>query len=377
MLGASRAPVLPGGVRLSWLIYGANGYSGRLIAERAVACGHKPVLAGRREAAVAPIAGRLGLEHRVFGLDDPGAVAAGLADVVAVVHAAGPFSSTSRPMLDAAIRTGTHYLDITGEIDVFEAIFARNPEIDRAGIAAIPGVGFDVVPTDAIAAMLAEVLPTASRLELAFLGLSTVSPGTARTAVEGLPRGGVERVGGRLVPARFGRHQRQVRLGGKERALVSVPWGDVSTAYHATGIPNIVTYAALPDNLVRWLPLLRFARPLLSLAPVQNALQVQAERVEGPDAATRAREQSYVWGRAEDALGRWAEARLVTPEAYRFTAIAAVAAIDKLLGGCRRVGASTPSQAFGARFVTELEGVSLEAIERGERDHPSGAGAAL
>src|SRR5690606_5088937 len=88
-----------------------------------------------------------------------------------VLHCAGPFGETSRPMLKACLRAGAHYLDITGEIAVFEAVMARDPEIRRAGVAAIPGVGFDVVPTDGLAALLGQALPGATHLELAFAGL--------------------------------------------------------------------------------------------------------------------------------------------------------------------------------------------------------------
>src|SRR5687767_3783927 len=127
-----------------WMLYGANGFTGELIAAEALARGERPILAGRRADAVLPLAERLGLPSRIFGLD--GDVAANLAGVAAVVHAAGPFSATSRPMLDACFAAGAHYLDITGEIPVFEACHARGEEAKRRGVVVMPGVGFDVVP---------------------------------------------------------------------------------------------------------------------------------------------------------------------------------------------------------------------------------------
>ena len=112
---------------MKWLIYGANGYSGALIACEAQARGLRPILAGR-SAAVQALATELGLEARSFALDQPAAVRAGLEGVALVLHCAGPFSATSAPMVAACLAAGSHYLDITGEIDVFEALAARDGE---------------------------------------------------------------------------------------------------------------------------------------------------------------------------------------------------------------------------------------------------------
>jgi saccharopine dehydrogenase (NAD+, L-lysine-forming) len=135
-----------------YLIYGANGYTGRLIARHAVECGQRPILAGRNAPAVEKIAGALGLDARAFDLGDPAAVDRGLAGLRAVLHCAGPFAHTSRPMVDGCLRNGVTYLDITGEVTVFEACAARDAEARLAGIMLMPGVGFDVVPSDCLAA---------------------------------------------------------------------------------------------------------------------------------------------------------------------------------------------------------------------------------
>ena len=151
------------------MIYGANGYTGGLAARVATDRRLSPILAGRHAGPVRSLADDLGCESRVFDLRDPAVVATNLQGVAAVLHCAGPFSATSRPMLDACLRAGTHYLDITGEIAVFEDIHSRGREIIEAGIIAIPGVGFDVVPTDCLAAMLKRELPSATHLKLAFM----------------------------------------------------------------------------------------------------------------------------------------------------------------------------------------------------------------
>src|SRR5829696_2843358 len=175
------------------LIYGSNGYTGRLIVERALERGLRPVLAGRNAAEVQRQADELGLEHRVFSLDDPRAVDAGLVGVGVVMHCAGPFARTSRPMADACLRTRVHYLDITGEIAVFEALAARDAEAKASGVMLLPGVGFDVVPSDCLAAHLARRLPTATRLTLAFRSAGRMSRGTALTAIDRISDGGLVR----------------------------------------------------------------------------------------------------------------------------------------------------------------------------------------
>lgn len=342
------------------LIYGANGFTGELIAEEAVARGLRPVLAGRRAGAIASIAERLGLEHRAFPLDEPGPLVRGIEDVDAVLLAAGPFSATSAPVLDACLLAGKHYLDITGEIAVFEAIFARDAEARARGCVALPGVGFDVVPTDCLAALLKEALPEATSLELAFAGGGRFSKGTAKTMLEGAPRGGAVREGGRLRRVPIAWKTREVPFGDRTRLAVTIPWGDLSTAYRSTGIPDITVYMAASPRMLKSMRRTRILAPLLGLRPVQALLRRKIDRdVKGPDEAMRRSVRVQLWGRASSARGEAVEATLETPEGYRLTAMAAVECARRVAAGLVPPGAITPSLAFGPRFITELEGCKL------------------
>ena len=134
-----------------WLLYGAYGYTGELIAEEAIARGHRPVLAGRSQKKLAPLAAKLGLDMRVFDLRNEMEVAEHIAEFDLVFHAAGPFIHTSLPMVRACLRTQTHYVDITGEVPVFEQNFGFDAEAQAASIAIVSGAGFDVVPSDCLA----------------------------------------------------------------------------------------------------------------------------------------------------------------------------------------------------------------------------------
>ncbi len=349
----------------SWMIYGANGYTGRLCARLAKSRGLTPLLAGRSAERIGPLAAELGLEARAFDLNDPKDVDRGLAGVKAVLHCAGPFSATAKPMLDGCMRAGAHYLDITGEIAVFEDVHARSEEFRRAGIVALPGAGFDVVPTDCLAAMLKRELPSATHLKLAFRARhGGLSPGTTKTMLEGLPEGGKVRRDGRIVTVPVAYKVEQIPfVAGRTETAVTIPWGDVSTAFWSTGIPNIETFLGASDNQIKRMQLPGWLHWLLTRRSVQGFLVAQiGKRIKGPDAQARARDAMYVYGEASDAAGRKVALRLRTPEGYTFTADAAVTATQKVIAGALKPGAYTPSLAFGADFVLGLEGVQFERV---------------
>jgi short subunit dehydrogenase-like uncharacterized protein len=342
------------------LVYGSTGYTGRLVVAEALARGVRPVLAGRTAAAVAAQAEPLGLAWRAAALDDGRALDDALDGVTVVLHCAGPFSRTWRAMSDACLRRRAHYLDITGEIAVFEALAARDAEARAAGIMLLPGVGFDVVPSDCLAAHLARRLPDAARLALAFDAVGRPSRGTRATMVEQLGRPGAVRRGGRIVPVPPAHHTRRVDFGeGRVRDATTIPWGDVSTAWHSTGIPDVAVYMAMPAGLRRAAAASRWIAPVLASGPVQRALarRVQAGPA-GPSDAERARGASLLWGEAVAADGRRAEARLRGPEGYTLTAMSAVHLARRALAGDAPVGFQTPSRAYGADVVLELPGVT-------------------
>lgn len=344
-----------------WMIYGANGYTGELLARQAVREGLRPILAGRDREKIARLAAELDLPARSFALDDAPAADAALVGVALVLHAAGPFSRTSAPMVAACLRARAHYLDITGEISVFEACRGRDADARERGIVILPGVGFDVVPSDCLARALADALPGATRLELAIRSIGAPSRGTAKTIVEGLGRGSCVRRGGRYEPRPYGDPTRRVRFDGREREVVAVPWGDLATAHVSTAIPDITTYWVLPRRQVRALPALRLLGPLLRRQAVIRLLErVIDRRAPGPDEAARRAMSSEIWGRVETDDGRALEGRVRTPEGYTFTVTAALACVRGVLAGGVSAGYHTPATAFGARFVAGLEGASLE-----------------
>src|SRR4028118_1979573 len=180
-----------------WLIYGATGYTGRLVVQEAVRRGLAPVLAGRDASRLVDLARPLGLETRVAPLDDPRALARALDGIQVVLNAAGPFSSTAPPVSAACLSAHSHYLDVTGEIPVFQALHQLDGAARDCGILLLPGAGFIVIPSDCLAAPVAGRLPGAHWLRLGISRSVLVSRGSARTMMELLDSGAHIRRDGR------------------------------------------------------------------------------------------------------------------------------------------------------------------------------------
>ena len=269
------------------LIYGATGYTGQLLAAHAVGQGLRPILAGRDPEKLRPLAARLNLEMRAARLDDAAGLQSALADVAAVIHAAGPFSRTARPMAEACLAAGAHYVDITGEIAVLEALAAKDAAAKAAGIVLLPAAGFDVVPSDCLAAHVAGRVPGATHLRISIGGFGGFSRGTARTMVEGIAWGTRVRRDGRIVelpsPPRA-----TADFGTGPRRTVGLGWGDVSSAWYSTGVPNIDVYFEAFPAMAAAAGLPAGIRRIIAGGTAQRLINRGIDRLpEGPSAAAR------------------------------------------------------------------------------------------
>jgi short subunit dehydrogenase-like uncharacterized protein len=281
-----------------------------------------------------------------------------------VLHAAGPFSHTSRPMLDACLRTGTHYLDLSAGVDDIEAIVARDAEARRRKIMMMPGVGFDVVPSDCLAAHVARRLPRAQRLALGISGLALATRGSAKAFAEYAGRAIRVRRDGAIVGVPPGTLERPFDYGGGPRPSSAVSWGDVATAYYTTGVPNIEVYFEATPVVRAMLTTTTYFAPVLRTAPMQALLKTWADALpEGPSEAQRAAVETVIVAEAEDASGRRVHARLRAPEAYTLTARTGPAVGARVLAGDIEVGFQTPARIFGADFILRFTGVSREDLE--------------
>ncbi len=341
----------------NWMIYGCYGYTGSLVVEEAVSRGLRPVLAGRSRRRVGEMAERLGLEFRCFEADSPENAVSGLQGMSVLLNCAGPFAITAPPLTRACLKTGSHYLDITGEIEVLEHLHGMDGLAKRSGIVVCPAVGFDVIPTDCLAAALKEVVPDARYLALAFDSKSPVSPGTAVTILEGLRQNGKIRRRKVIATVPLAHKTRRIDFGRGEKTAVTIPWGDVSAAFYTTGIPEIEVYAPVPDKAIKWIKLLRFFRPLLFIGPIRKGLaKLIRVAVKGPSDAERKNARVDLWAEAVGSDGRSRTALLKTANGYDVTVHGSLGVVEKLLETSAQPGVYTPSRLMGSRYVCELPG---------------------
>lgn len=341
------------------LIYGANGYTGELIARFAKDFSITPILAGRTEATVAVVAKKYNQPYKIFSLDDVTALHDALQDVAVVIHAAGPFNKTAKQMVEACIATGTHYMDINGDISVFEFIKRYDSKAKAANIMLLPGSGFDVVPTDCIALSLKQQLPDATHLEIAFLprGGGGLSHGTATTMASKAGEGGCARENGNIVRKPLGHKGKRIEVNGKKIFAMSIPWGDVSTAYVTTGIPNIITYTAMKPSVYRMLKFQFLFNWLLRTVWMRGILQNKInQRPAGPSDEQRIKGKTYVWAQVHNAKGETKSAAIQTNDGYTVTYEASLIITQKILNGNFKAGYQTPASAYGEGLIFELSG---------------------
>ena len=352
------------------LIYGASGYTGALIVDEAVRAGLRPVLAGRTLDKVAPLARKLGLDWRAFDLADEVALREAVRDARVVLHAAGPYSRTGRPMVTACLAEGTHYIDICGEIAVLEALSMRDGEARSTGVMLLAGAGFDVVPSDCLIAHLKMRLPSAVEVRLCIGGMPTLSRGTARTLVESIGHGTVIRRDGHLVELRQP-PRGFCDFGNGMRPVIGISLGDVVTGWRSAQIPNIGVFFESSPAIEQSTAAPWVLRRLLSTRVGQWYLNRLIDKQPiGPTAEERSSLTTTLVGEAVDEAGNRVSARIVTPESYSLTALTAVEIARRVLAGDVGSGFHTPATIYGPDLITAIPGVVREDLMQPAIDAP-------
>lgn len=338
------------------LLYGANGYTGELIARYAHEYNVQPVLAGRNENNIKSLADRLQLTYRVFSLDDANELQRQLQDVQLVIHAAGPFSHTAKQMVEACIATRTHYIDINGDISVFELIKTYDAASKEANVMLMPGAGFDVIPTDCTALHLKEQLPDATHLQLAFISNGGgLSHGTATTMAQRIGEKAVIRENGVFVKRPLGFKGMWLDVLGKKRFVMSLQWGDISTAHHTTGIPNVEVFTGMQPKTYRLLKFQFLFNWILRTKFVRSIIQQKInERPAGPSDEQRAKGTTTVWGKVWNAKGQEKESVLQCADGYSVTAWGCLLITQKILKGEFKAGYQTPASCYGKDLILEI-----------------------
>lgn len=344
------------------LVYGSYGYTGKLIVEQAVKAGMPLLLAGRDEKQLRAQAEQHKLEYRVFAVDETAKLDAALQEVDAVLHCAGPFVLTFRQIAEACIRNKKHYVDISGEIEGFEALAAMDEEAKRVGVMLLPGGGFDVVPSDCLIAYTAGKLPGATDLKLYIKSIgSGVSRGTARSGVENSHRAGRIRRNGKIVSVPNLYDSKDIDFGRGPSKLVTMGWGDVSTAYHSTGIPNVTVYMGFPKAMISMMKFTKVAGPLLYSRTARNFIKWLIGIFFAPGPSREKNKTGFALLIAEVTDGsKTIRAKLRTPEAYYLTGLTSVEIMKRILANDLKPGFQTPSKVYGADFIMLFAGVQRE-----------------
>jgi short subunit dehydrogenase-like uncharacterized protein len=338
------------------LLYGANGYTGELIARYANEYNITPVLAGRNKTTISALAERLQLPFRIFSLNNANELQQQLLDVMVVIHAAGPFSATATQMAEACIATQTHYIDINGDISVFELIKTYDAAAKKANIMLLPGAGFDVIPTDCTALHLKGQLPDATHLQLAFISNGGgLSHGTATTMAQRVGEKAVIRVNGKFEKKPLGFKGMWLNTGSQQRFVMSLQWGDISTAYHTTGIPNVEVFTGIQPKVYKLLKFQFLFNWLLRTTFIRNIIQQKInERPAGPTDEQRANGSTTVWGKVWNEKGEEKTSLLQCADGYTVTAWGSLLITEKILKGEWKAGYQTPASCYGKDLILEI-----------------------
>lgn len=340
------------------VVYGSYGYTGKLVVDECREKNLAVILAGRKGEALEKQSQASGYPYKIVDMDDHQALLDLLKEGKVVIHCGGPFRHTAKKMADACLETKTHYTDITGEYGVFELLAGYDGKARDAGITILPGAGFDVVPSDCLALYLKNKLPTATHLQLAFtMSKGGLSRGTKKSMTEGLGYGGMIRMHGKLVPINLGDKIMEVDFGGFKTPALCIPWGDISTAWRTTGIPNIEVYTGATTGMIRTARRSKYLNWLLRLSWVKKMMLSKIDKQPGgPSEEKLTTGRSYLWGKVWNDQGQQVEARLETVSGYLLTAKTSVLIAEKILRGQVKTGYQTPAMAYGEDLIMEIEG---------------------
>lgn len=338
------------------ILYGSYGYTGNLIAAECRSRERNVILSGRNRRLLEKQSLETGYPFQVVELTDSPALHNLLEQGRVVIHCAGPFQFTARTMIEACLATKTHYLDITGEYQVFEMAASYDALAKEEGITILPGTGFDVVPSDCLALFLKNLLPAATRLELAFVSGGGLSRGTAKTMVHGLGLGSVVRKNGVLKNIPLGQKIKDVDFGKRKVRCLNIPWGDVSSAWYSTGIPDIEVYMAASRNAIVMAKISRYLNWLLKGRRLRNVfLRIIDNRPNGPGAELLNTSGSILWGSVYDDSGNSKTAVIETLGGYKLTSKTSVRIAEYILAGNFRTGFQTPATAYGPDLILSIE----------------------
>ncbi len=340
-------------------VYGATGYTGKLVAAELQRRGLPTVLAGRSADKLRAVAAAVGLPAdavRVAGTDDPAALRAAFAGCAVVISCAGPFTPCGEPVVEAAIAAGAHYIDTTGEQPFIRMVLDRHgPAAERAGVGLVPGMGFDYLPGDLLCALAAEGLGHLSEITIAYaLAGFGATRGTTKSAFLMMGDAPLRQpLGYRFsFPAPLGL-----------RLMANYPSGELVTVPRHVDVDRVT--AIITSSTFAPHPRLDFAVPVITPAialllrtPIRGVLDRAVDRLpEGPPEEDRRAAAYTLVAVARTADGTQRRLVLRGTDVYGITAVTTVHGASLMAGpGYARSGGLAPAQAYDARaFLAALE----------------------
>lgn len=350
------------------LLYGATGFTGREIAHQLregegaeKLRGKEVVLAGRDATGVRALAAQLKCEWRAFPLTDPIQVEAGLRGIRVVLNAAGPFAVTARPMMDACLKHGVHYLDLSGEWPTFLEARARDMAARATGVTLLPGVGLTIAATDCLLAHAVSRWPKTVTLRLGVSQAQVISRGSVDTAARLAGPDALIRRGGAVVGVPAGSLTHAFDFGDGLREATAVSWADVVTGEVTTGVKNIEVYSELgwPTRVGYWSAGLAMSLTGPGLWR-RGGRAMAALWPSGPSKKAREDARFVMVVEALDPWRRPHRLRMRTRDGYTVSVLTAVEAVKRTLSGDIQPGFQTPALAFGRDFVFDVGAAALE-----------------
>lgn len=324
------------------LLYGATGYTGKIIAERAKELNLDFDIAGRDQDKLLSVANKLNVGYHVFGVDDQDAWQEALKDKHVLINAAGPFALTARQAMEACLKAGVHYLDISAELDTYQLAESLDQEAKAAGIQIISGAGL-FVSYDALVVHLSKLIAEPEYLSVGFRHYGGFSKGSVLSSKNIADLGILIRKNGDIIHNPHP-ESKTFSFGEQQVECIPTPLGGIILSYKSTGIPNIEEYFSLK-------------------LPVNELPDLTAGNLHGgPTKEERAAGRNGISAEITGRDGKVVKAYVDAPSGYDLTPLSVVAIAHRILKEDFKTGYQSPGSAYGEEILNDIPDIFLTDI---------------
>ncbi|PYI12198.1 NAD(P)-binding protein [Aspergillus sclerotiicarbonarius CBS 121057] len=319
----------------SLIIYGATGYTGRMASEQAASIGLDFAIAGRTEQKLKTLASQLQVPYYVFDIHQSTLIDQTLRNTSVLLNCAGPFMRTATPLMEACIRNGTHYLDISAEIASYQQAQELDQTAKAAGVMLLPGCGGSVAMLGCLASHAVDQVRNPKSIDIALHVAGSMSRGSAMSAAETATAGPLRLLDGQVVEHDISNTADfDFNDGSGPVASFPVTLPDLLTISRSSNIGDVRTFAHASGD--------GFPTGDLGLLP------------DGPTAAGRDAAPYHAAVRVTSEDSHVTRAVLHTVNGYTFTTLASVEAAKRVLDNQAKSGFQTPAVIFGTDFLLAI-----------------------